>query len=239
MDGGAFRTSTGLSIPAVTADEMRMIDEVATETHGFSLLQMMENAGRNVAEHVLETTSGPVCVVAGNGGNGGGGLACARHLHNHGRAVSIRLDRDASDLSGATAAQYRILEHTDVPVSTTPENQLDRDATVIVDVLIGYGLSGPPHGAPRELIGVINQIDATVVSLDVPSGLDATTGSAPGTRVDADHVLTLALPKTGLLGLDCSVSLADIGIPPTVFHQLEIPYEQPYGDEYRVSIMPD
>lgn len=238
METGAFSTDTGVLVPAVTADEMRSIDTLATDSLGLSLLQMMENAGRNVAEHILEATTGPVLVIAGDGGNGGGGLACARHLHNHGRPVSILLYRDARDTTGAAATQYNILDQLDVPASSTPESELEPDASVIVDAIIGYGLSGPPRGSPRKLITSINKTDATVVSLDVPSGLDATTGTTPGQRVESDHVLTLALPKTGLHQLDCSLSLADISIPASVFQQLDIPYEQPFGAEYRVPITP-
>lgn len=239
MERGAFSTDTGIPVTAVTADEMRAIDELATDTLGLSLLQMMENAGRNLAEHVLETTSGPVLIVAGNGGNGGGGLACARHLRNHGRAVAVQLDRHVEDLTGAAATQSRILESLDVHVSSNVGTDVDCDASVVVDALIGYGLSGPACGMARDLIVLINEMDATVVSLDVPSGLDATTGTPPGLLVEAEHVITLALPKSGLREVDCSLSLADISIPEFVFREVEIPYEQPFGSEYRVPIRSD
>jgi NAD(P)H-hydrate repair Nnr-like enzyme with NAD(P)H-hydrate epimerase domain len=87
MDERAFRTGTGRQVPAVTAAEMREVDRVAVEEFGVSLLQMMENAGRNLARHVREVGAGPVVVLAGNGGNGGGGLCGARHLRNRDRGV--------------------------------------------------------------------------------------------------------------------------------------------------------
>lgn len=82
MIEAAFRTDTGARVPAVTADEMAEIDHIAVEEFGLALQQMMENAGRTLAQHARQVGSEPVAVLAGNGGNGGGGLVCARHLLN-------------------------------------------------------------------------------------------------------------------------------------------------------------
>lgn len=236
MEPGAFRTTDGVSVTAVTADEMRAVDDAATEELGLSLLQMMENAGRALAEHILKNTGGPVVVAAGNGGNGGGGLVCARHLWNHGRSVTVQLDRPAGSLSGAAAHQFGILETSGVPATVVPDARTNPEAAVVVDAVIGYGLSGPVRGAAEDQIVELNGLDAHVVSLDVPSGLDATTGDADGPVVDSDHVLTLALPKTGLTQLDSPLSLTDISIPEWVYERLEIPYEPPFDTRYTVPL---
>lgn len=236
MEQGAFRTADGVPVTAVTADEMRAVDDVATDELGLSLLQMMENAGRALAEFVLETTDGPVAVAAGNGGNGGGGLVCARHLWNHDRDVTVLLDRTPASLSGVAAHQFEILATIDVPTRVGADNEFARAPSVVVDALIGYGLSGPARGTPKDLIGEIDRRDATVVSLDVPSGLGATSGGTGGSVVASDHVLTLALPKTGLSSLDCPLSLADISIPGWVFARLDIPYETPFDTRYTVPL---
>jgi len=96
-----FRTESGRQVAAVTAAEMRDVDRTAVEEFGLSLLQMMENAGRNLARHVRDTGHEPVVVLAGNGGNGGGGLCAARHLANREVDVSVVLDRSPENLEGA------------------------------------------------------------------------------------------------------------------------------------------
>lgn len=85
------------------------------------------------------------------------------------------------------------------------------------------------RGTAKDLIGGVNERDAYVVSLDVPSRLDATTGGTVGPVVDADHVLTLALPKTGFAQFNCLLSLTDISSPGWVYDHLEIQYKSPFG----------
>src|SRR6056297_1384327 len=117
MSRNSFRTSTGRSVTAVTAHEMRDVDRVAVEDVGLQLLQMMENAGRALAWHVRDVREDSVLVVAGNGGNGGGGLACARHLANRNIPVRVLLDRPAEELTGPAAQQHGILDEMAVPIT--------------------------------------------------------------------------------------------------------------------------
>jgi NAD(P)H-hydrate epimerase len=235
MTEQSFQTAAGCPVPTVTADEMREVDRVATEDVGLQLLQMMENAGRNLAlavrEHVGDTDD--VVVLAGNGGNGGGGLACARHLANHGVSVSVVLDRPGEELTSAAAMQFGVLDAMDVSVGVASETQVTGAA--VVDALVGYGLGGPLRGTGATLVEAIPD-DSTVVSLDVPTGRNATTGDQPGPAVDPDAVVTLALPKTGLVGLDCSITLADIGIPAVVYDSAGISYEGLFDGEYLVAL---
>jgi len=85
----------------------------------------------------------------------------------------------------------------------------------------------------------VETLDATVVSLDVPSGMIATTGERPGPAVEADSVLTLALPKTGLAEFDGDLWLGDIAIPAGVYDALDIPYSNPFDDAYRIELVRD
>ncbi|MCL7419056.1 MAG: NAD(P)H-hydrate epimerase, partial [Halalkalicoccus sp.] len=200
IDG--FETATGLTVPAVTTEEMRAVDRVSIEEVGIELLQMMENAGRTLAWHARDVAEGPVRVVAGNGGNGGGGLACARHLSNHGVPVEVVLDRPPEELTGVAATQHAILDGMGI-ATRVGADAVDADGTsVLVDALIGYGLDGAARGPAREVIVAMNRRDAPVLSLDVPSGIDATSGETSGEAVVPDRTLTLALPKTGLAGRD-------------------------------------
>lgn len=234
MTEETFQTAAGADVPAVTADEMREVDRIAVEEVGLALLQMMENAGRNLATAVTREPPDHVTVLAGNGGNGGGGLACARHLANHDVSVSVVLDRNPDELDGAAAHQHATLAEMDVPVTVSPDQLRDADGTV-VDALVGYGLSGSLGGPAADLIEAIPD-RADLVSLDVPSGVDATTGDTPGVAVDPDLTVTLALPKTGLDPERYRLLLADIGIPAVVYHRAGVVYRTPFDRDYLVSI---
>lgn len=218
---------------------MRELDRVAVEDFGLTLLQMMENAGRNLSDMALQMLAGKpsvVTVLAGSGGNGGGGLCAARHLHNRGVQVTLVLTRDPEALDGATKRQFETLRASGLePISADQSARVISGASLTIDALIGYGLKASATGQPANLINQCNRFASTVLSLDVPSGLDATTGTSGGPVVRADHLLTLALPKTGLSHPDMDVGrifLADIGIPPAAVERVVADFESPFGVEY-------
>ena len=216
----------------LTEAQMIEVDRVMIEDLQISLLQMMENAGRNLAQLVLDRFApATVTVLAGSGGNGGGGLVAARHLANRGVDVSVTLGQPVEKLSPVPAHQYAILQRMGVDAITAP-----RRADVVVDALIGYSLSGAPRGRVGELISSISGIGERVVSLDTPSGLDVTDSSVPGLVVDADATLTLALPKIGLRDspLVGKLYLADISVPPSVYDAIGV---GPAPDFSRSSII--
>jgi len=123
---------------------------VAVEEFGLSLLQMMENAGRNLAGHVCDVGSQPVVVLAGNGGNGGGGLCAARHLANRDLDVSVVLDRPPENLDGAAHSQYETLAAMGVPVdegvTDSPRETRRRSSTRSS----ATGSTGRSVGAPAD-----------------------------------------------------------------------------------------
>ena len=235
-----FRTEDGVVVPAVTAEQMREVDRIAVEEFGLGILQMMENAGRNLAENVLamlDQTSGEVTVLAGSGGNGGGGLCCARHLHNRCFQIWLVLDREATALKGAARSQFQILQAAGLqPVDPSQTYEVICRSQVVVDALIGYGLHGAPQGRTAELIELCTQHAARVLSLDVPSGLDATTGEGPGPVVRPERTLTLALPKTGLHSVPGELYLADIGIPLEVYGRMGLSFEPLFGNRYWIRL---
>lgn len=216
MTASRFVTADGVEVPAITTDQMREVDRVAIEETGPNLYQMMENAGRSLAAVALDQLDpdghGSVVVMAGLGGNGGGGICAARHLANRGRDVVLVLS-DESRIDGVPGQQLEIFRST--PGRTVPADEVaGLKPGLIIDALIGYSLSGSPRERARQLIEWANSTDSPILSLDVPSGLDASTGEAPGEHVIADWTLTLALPKTGL-DVDAvgRLMLADLGIP--------------------------
>jgi len=237
---GLFWTQDGIPIPAVTAEQMREVDRIAVEEFGLGILQMMENAGRNLAANVVEMLAGQdgeVTVLVGAGGNGGGGLCAARHLHNRGYRVNLILDREASALGDAAANQLRILQVAGLrPVDPSGVEEAIRRADVVVDALIGYSLRGAARGRAAELIDLCNAHAKGVLSLDVPSGLDATTGETPGAMVHPDRTLTLALPKTGLAAISGELYVADIGIPPEVYESLGLSFKSFFQNRYWIPL---
>jgi NAD(P)H-hydrate epimerase len=245
-EGILFWTEHGRPVPALTTAQMREVDRIAVEEYGLGILQMMENAGRNLALQamaMLGRAAGAVAILAGAGGNGGGGLCCARHLHNRGFEVDVVLDRAPGDLGGPAADQLRILQAAGLePVPPDEAAKVIGGADLVVDALIGYSLRGAPRGRAAELIELANRSAARVLALDVPSGLDATTGDTPGAVVAPDRTLTLALPKAGL-GLSPAAQrvpgdlyLADIGIPPGVYSRLGLSVEPWWGDAYWIRL---
>ena len=204
----------------VDAATMGEIDAVMVDELGISLLQMMENAGRALADLVL-TRHRPerVTVLTGAGGNGGGGLVAARHLANVGVSVDIVLTVDRDALSPAAAQQVAIAARMSLAVSELdgPTHPLTGD--VIIDAMVGYSLRGPLRGRAADAAVMLATNRAPVISLDVPSGLDASSGPAPtGPSVAADATLTLCLPKIGLRDAAPvgDLYLADISVPPRV-----------------------
>jgi NAD(P)H-hydrate epimerase len=238
-----FRTEAGAEVPAITSAQMREVDRVAVEVFQLGLLQMMENAGRELAgeaREMLAGASGPVLVLAGGGGNGGGGLSAARHLHNHGVAVQLLLDREPRELEGAVAQQYHILQMAGIEAANPgrAESVLE-DSALVIDALIGYSLRGAPRGRAAELIRLCNRQASHVLALDVPSGVEATTGETPGVAIQPTQILTLALPKTGLAAIRGELILADIGIPPELYTDaLGIAVPPLFGPRHRVRLIP-
>ena len=209
-----FITSDGIEVPAVTADQMREIDRIAMQETGPNLYQMMENAGRSLALEALRRLApgAGVVVLAGTGGNGGGGICAARHLANRGVDVSLVITDEShlTEIPGQQLDVYRATPGRLVAV----EEEIPSRPGLIIDAVIGYSLSGPPRGRARDLIYWANGSGSPILALDVPSGIDATTGVAEGAHVLADWTLTLALPKTGLASeVVGDLNLADIGIP--------------------------
>lgn len=226
-----FSTDDGALIPSVTAEQMRLVDRIAIEHHAPNLFQMMENAGRSMALSVIDRLGPgwpdlPILVLAGPGGNGGGGICAARHLANHGGDVVLVLSDD-SVLSPVTQQQLGVFAKTPGRIGEIGSIR----PGVVVDALIGYGLRGAPRPAARKLIESVGEIPAPVVSLDVPSGLDSTTGEAAGAAIVAEITVTLALPKTGLSShLAGDVWLADLGISGQVFEAAGITIPQQLFD---------
>jgi NAD(P)H-hydrate epimerase len=219
MDGVAVGVPVAASadLAWLTAAQMREVDRLTVEDLGLTLVQMMENAGRALADLIVRRFDPRTALIlAGPGANGGGGIAAARHLANRGVRARIVLAAGVPRMGRVPRIQLGIAQRLGIPVSVRP----DPGADVLVDALLGYALDGDPRGRAAELIRWANGSGIPVVALDLPSGLDATTGRVGDPCIRATATLTLAMPKAGLRHAPEVVGelyLADISIPPSVY----------------------
>ena len=225
-------------LTVLTASQMAEVDRIMIEDLDIRLHQMMENAGRNLADLTMRRFDPrTVIMLAGSGGNGGGGIAAARHLANRGVEVVVVLGQDRAAMGEVPGHQLDIVERLGVHISDEPE-----DGEVVIDALIGYSLRGEPRGRIADLIRWTLSQPAPVLALDTPSGLDVTSGRAADPCIAAAATMTLAMPKVGLLAAPQvgELYLADISVPPFVYEQMGL--ERPDGvfaEETVVRVMVD
>lgn len=210
---------------ALTAEQMAEVDARAMKGYGLQLIQMMENAGRLLAAQAAEMLGGSasrrVFILCGAGNNGGGGMVAARHLSNWGVEVRVLLTADPGSLKTVPAQQWQTVS----ALGLASRSGQIPPVSLIIDALLGYGSRGDPRPPISDWIERANQSGSPILSLDIPSGLDASSGlpGSPTTRAAA--TLTLAALKTGLLAESARsyvgrLFLADIGIPPQVYRDL-------------------
>ena len=207
------------------------VDRSMIEDFGIELLQMMENAGRHLAHLTRDRFLGgdardkAVTVLTGTGGNGGGALVAARRLSDWGAHVEIALMRPEDGYMGAAAHQLAIAQK--LKLKRADQESLDDATDVIVDGMVGYSLRGRPKGTVADCIRWATAHAAPVLALDLPTGLDATTGETRGQSIKATATMTLALPKAGLAVMGAeeftgALYLADIGVPEVVYRRMGI-----------------
>ncbi len=204
--------------PCLDAEEMRATDGWAIKDQGVPSLELMETAGRAVAEAAAQAaTSSSAAIVCGKGNNGGDGLVAARALRETGFEVDALLlapPDELSDDSRANADRFdgaRQVDPGELAVAM-------RDAGVVIDAVFGTGFAGTPRGPAVAAIEAMNEVDAPVVATDIASGVNASTGEVEGAAVAADITVTFHAPKLGhwiAPGKDHTGELrvAPIGIP--------------------------
>ena len=223
----------------VTREQIREIDRRAIEDFGIKGLILMENAGRACAQEAEEMLAGTggkeVAVFCGPGNNGGDGFVIARHLSNRGAAVHAYLLGSVDRLlrgAGDAAVNLEIVLNMDIPLTETPDPgaaaaavEQCNAADLIVDAMLGTGLSGQVREPFLSAIGALNRLKRPVLAVDVPSGLDCNTGTPLGAAVRADRTVTFVLSKKGFLQPEAAeytgrVVVADISVPRRLIEQL-------------------
>ena len=213
----------------VTADEMRRIED-RSEIAGVSKDALMERAGLETARYIRRRFAPlfgvPIVVLVGPGNNGGDGLVVARHLHRWGASVSVYICRDRR----APDPKLDIVNSLGVPVIAASDDaelaQLRRlldTAHVVVDAVLGIGRIRPLEGTVRDILLLITEVkarrpDMTTIAVDVPSGMDADSGSADPACPAVDITLAMGYPKVGHYTYDAAarvgaLDVVEIGLP--------------------------
>jgi ADP-dependent NAD(P)H-hydrate dehydratase / NAD(P)H-hydrate epimerase len=214
-------------VKIVTSSMMRALDTRAMSDAGIPGAVLMENAGRAVFEVVAERFGPPrdqrYHVLCGTGNNGGDGFVVARYLKLAGARVSVSLIGDRGKIAGEAAMHFSMMLRSGIEPGRDPAS------AVKIDALLGTGGQGAPSNAMADAIRWMNADAHPIISVDVPSGLDADTGAVHGVAVRADATVTFGYPKLGLLlgdgpGLAGDIIVRDIGFP---WDELEplTPYE--------------
>lgn len=215
----------------LSREQVRQCDRIAIERFEIKGLVLMENAGAAAARLILSLLDDPasssVCIVAGVGNNAGDGFVVARHLSNANVQVEVILCGDRERYKGDAEANLRIIERMALPIICLETEPPEAAAVVIrshaavadiiVDAMLGTGAAGAPREPIRSAINIINDLQKTVVALDIPSGLDCDTGQPLEVAVRADHTVTFAAMKKGFQSPEArkytgDVTVASIGI---------------------------
>ena len=211
----------GFGMEVLTTAEMERADRltIAAGTPGFAL---MLSAGQAVAEAEMQLVEeGAILVVAGPGNNGGDGFVVAAELAARGREVSVILLCDRDSLQGDAASAAKGWKHPVLPFNP----QAIGKPALIIDALFGAGLNRPVTGEPHDVIEAINANGAPVLAVDLPSGINGTSGAVMGVAVRATETVTFFRRKPAHLLLPgrihCGrVQVADIGIDPHVLEEI-------------------
>ncbi|MFZ5596057.1 MAG: NAD(P)H-hydrate dehydratase [Bacillota bacterium] len=217
----------------VTALQMREIDRRAMEDFKIPGIVLMENAGKSVVDIVREKLGGVVygknvAVFCGKGNNGGDGLVAARHLFNMGADVRVIFLEKPEKITGDAAVNLEIWQRTGQKIYTVAQKE-DLNAVrlilvrtdIIIDAIYGTGFRGKVKDLPGRVIEAVNAAGKPVIAVDVPSGLEADTGSVNGPCIRAGITVAFGLPKVGVLlepgaGYAGELRVADISIPPVL-----------------------
>jgi NAD(P)H-hydrate epimerase len=223
--------------PALWFDRagLREIDRRCAQEFHIPILTLMENAGRAVAEiaHKHIRLGKSALVACGPGNNGGDGLVAARHLSNAGIPVQILLLLPRDQFHDAAAAQLAITDAMKIPttIETADHAELRNwivqsdPLDILIDALFGTGLSRPVDGLARDVIHAANVARRTVVSVDLPSGLDCDTGQPLGDAIRAAETVSFCGMKLGFKSASSytgKISVADIGVPRVLLAELTI-----------------
>ena len=220
----------------VTSFEMREMDRLTIQGLGIPGAVLMENAARGATRIFMDHFEPPkdahVVILCGGGNNGGDGYVMARYLKKAGVAVTVIVFSELKKISGDARINLDVIQRMDTEILEIPDakkwikgRRIMGACDVIIDGILGTGLNSPVKGFYRKVIEEVNSLDKPVMSIDIPSGLNADTGQIMGVAIKADLTVTFGFPKIGQLifpGAELVGRLAriDIGIPESIVGQI-------------------
>ena len=218
------------TVPTLDRFHAREIARLCVEQFQIAAEQRLELAGYHlamVAKTLLENdiVDRPVVVLAGRGNKGRAGLIAARHLLNWGAWVQVVCTHPPDDFAGGAAQALSTLQMMGVPLAWAEEGWELPPSDLLIDAILGTGLHGTPHGKARDLIQLANSSAAPILSLDLPSGVDADTGETLVPHMRAAATLALGLPLRGLLASAARAAsgelyLGDVGLPLALYEEM-------------------
>jgi NAD(P)H-hydrate epimerase len=222
-------------IKIVSNSQMQAMDAYTIQELGVPGIILMENAGRQTFEYIhsyLEehNIAGQIHIYCGKGNNGGDGYVIARYLFNSGFNIGVFSVGNPDELSGDAKTNYLICKNFGISIKVIQSpDQLKEISSpgLIVDALLGTGIKGAPYAIMEHVINFINMSPATVIAVDIPSGLNGDLSTVPGKCIKADITVTMALPKRAHLFYPAKeftgqLETADIGLPEHVKNSPEV-----------------
>lgn len=225
----------------VDAEQMKRIEARAIERYGMPSLLLMENAAIAVTAAIEEryAEADRIFILCGRGMNGSDGLAVGRHLHNHGSVVDVLVVGSSGVLRGDALTMLTAARGSGVKIEfADSDDALERwlarasDGDLVVDALFGTGLNRAPEGIEHDAIEGVNLLRLPVVSVDVPSGVDASRAALAWTAVHADVTVTFGLPKIAHIFSPASILCGEV-----VVADISIPHPAVDEEDIRLSIM--
>lgn len=205
----------------VSVSEMQGLDRKAIEEIGIPSIVLMENAGRGVSEVALDMLGDAprkrVAIFCGTGNNGGDGFVAARYLARQGPELCVYILGEKSHVKNDPGINLNILEKMGVKINEIA-SPININVDLVIDAIFGIGLKGEVKEPVRGIIMDLNKQNIPILSVDVPSGLDADSGEVLGQAIKAKKTVTIEFPKKGFYinkGPEHAgeVVVADIGIP--------------------------
>ncbi|HOX54674.1 MAG: NAD(P)H-hydrate epimerase [Candidatus Omnitrophica bacterium] len=216
-------------IKQASAKQIQKLDNIAINKYKVDSLFLMENAGKAVAEEVLSILKKrkfkKIAVICGKGNNGGDGLVAARYLVSRGFEVKNFLIGKVKEITSDSRANLDILLNLNQNIFEILDirtfngyKKIIKDCEMVIDAIFGVGLKGEVKEPAKTIINFLNRSRKVVVSVDVPSGLDATSGLVLGACVKASSTVSFTLAKKGFFINDGpkfigKLKVVDIGIP--------------------------
>lgn len=212
------------TVPPISVAQMQALDARAIEELEVPRLLLMDHAGQALAtivmaQRALHAGNAPITICCGMGFNGGDGLSAARHLHAWGETVQVLLVAESRRLRPDPAIFLRMVEALKIPVHIWSTAQIEtiRESGILVDALLGIGITGQVRAPYTDIIECMNSSGVPIVAADIPSGLDGDDGRRQGSTVQASATVTFGRIKRGCVAPQAASQVGKLWVAPITF----------------------